>query len=138
MVIKAIIFDFFGVLENRIVPNRELLDYIESDLKPKYKIGIISNVLAGFIYLILSKEDMKLFDDVILSYKAGVAKPDPRVYQMSLDNLGIKAEEAVFIDDQERFCEAAEAVGMKAILYTSFEDFRQKIDAILLENPSKG
>ena len=120
------------------MPNRELLDYIKTELRPKYKIGVISNVLAGFIYLILPKKDLKLFDDLILSYKAGVAKPDPRIYEMSLKNLGVKPEEAIFIDDQERFVEAAKAVGMDAFLYSSFEDFRQKIEAILQENRLKG
>jgi len=130
-VIKAVIFDCFGVLEQRLVPNRELLDFIKSELKPKYKIGIISNVLAGFIHLILSKNDIRLFDDVVLSYKAGVAKPDPAIYRLALDNLGVKAEQAVFIDDQEKFCEAAEAVGMQAIYYEDFAQMKKDLQKIL-------
>lgn len=129
--IKAVIFDCFGVLEQRLVPNRELLDFIKSELKPKYKIGIISNVLAGFIHLILSKNDIRLFDDVVLSYKAGVAKPDPAIYRLALDNLGVKAEQAVFIDDQEKFCEAAEAVGMQAIYYEDFAQMKKDLQKIL-------
>ena len=52
--IKAVIFDFFGVLEHHLAPNREVLDYIQRELKPNYKIGVVSNVMADYIYLILS------------------------------------------------------------------------------------
>lgn len=114
-----------------MLPNRKLLEYIERELKPKYKIGIISNVLAGFIYLILSKDDLKHFDDVVLSYKVGVAKPDPRIYKLSLKNLGIKPDQAVFIDDQERFCEGARNVGMEFIHYQDFEQMKTELEKII-------
>ena len=130
--IRAVIFDFFGVLEQHLLPNRELLDYVEAELKPKYKIGIISNVIAGYIYLILSKDDMKLFDDVVLSYKAGVAKPEPEIYELSLRNLGVKASQAVFIDDQEVFCEGARAAGMQAIYYEDFSRMKKELEKILI------
>lgn len=129
--IKAVVFDCFGVLEQRLIPNRELLDYIGSELKPKYKLGILSNVMAGFIYLILPKDDMKLFDDVVLSYKTGFAKPNPAIYQLSLKNLEVKASEAVFIDDQEAFCEGARGIGMQAIYYQNFEQMKTDLQKIL-------
>jgi len=129
--VKAVIFDCFGVLENTLIPNRELLGYIEKELKPKYKLGILSNVMAGFIYLILGKDDIKLFDDIVLSYKTGFAKPNPLIYQLSLKNLGVKPAEAVFVDDQEAFCEGARAVGMQAIRYEDFDQFKKDLQELL-------
>src|SRR3990167_6340521 len=131
LMIKAIIFDFFGVVEQEMLPNRMLLDYIKTELKPKYKIGIISNALADFLYEILPEEDVKLFDDIVLSHRAGVAKPEPAIYEMSLNNLGVRTEDAVFIDDIELFCDTAKALGMQAILYEDFEQMQTDLESLL-------
>lgn len=128
--IKAIIFDFFGVLEKEGGPNEELLTYMRSKLKPKYKIGIISNAAADWVNEILSKEDVELFDDIVLSHRVGFAKPEPAIYEIALKNLSARAEEAVFIDDTEAFCEAARSLGMKAINYQNFGQMKQTLEKI--------
>jgi putative hydrolase of the HAD superfamily len=51
-------------------------------------------------------------DAVVLSFEAGVAKPDPGIYRIALDALGARAEEAVFVDDQARYCDGAAALGI--------------------------
>jgi len=129
--IKAIVFDFFGVLEQQYLPNRPLLDYIKNELKPKYKIGIISNAVADFIPDVLSNEDIDLFDDIVVSHRVGVAKPEAQIYEISLDNLGVRAEEAVFIDDIGRFCEAAKSVGMQSVTYKDFEQMKSGLEKLL-------
>lgn len=112
-------------------PNRRLLDYIKKELKPKYKLGVISNAGGDWIYEILDKKDVDLFDDIVLSHSAGIIKPEPAIYQMSLDNLGVRAEESVFIDDIERYCEAARGLGMKAIHYENFTKMKKDLETIL-------
>jgi epoxide hydrolase-like predicted phosphatase len=107
------------------------LDYASKQLKPKYKIGIISNVMAEYIHLILAKDDLELFDDVVLSYKAGVAKPDMEIYKLSLSNLGVKPQEAVFVDDQQRYVEAAEALGMQGVYFQNFGQMKSELEKLL-------
>jgi putative hydrolase of the HAD superfamily len=51
-------------------------------------------------------------DAVVLSFEAGVAKPDPGIYRIALGALGARADEAVFVDDQARYCDGAAALGM--------------------------
>ena len=51
-------------------------------------------------------------DAVVLSFEAGVAKPDAGIYRIALDALGARAEEAVFVDDQARYCDGAAALGI--------------------------
>ena len=128
---KAIIFDFVGVLEKHLAPNLEVLEYVSNDLKPKYKIGIISNVMAEYIHLILSEDDLKLFDDIVLSYKVGVAKPDVEIYKLSLQNLGVKPNEAVFVDDQQRYVEAAMSLGMKGVYFQDFDQMKTDLEKLL-------
>lgn len=59
-----------------------------------------------------------LFVVVVNSARARVAKPDPRAYQLVLDGLGVAPDEALFIDDKPRNVYAAEALGIRSILYT--------------------
>jgi epoxide hydrolase-like predicted phosphatase len=58
----------------------------------------------------------ELFDAVVDSCHAGVRKPDPRIYRLALDEVGVDAEAAVFLDDHPANVEAAEALGMRGIV----------------------
>jgi putative hydrolase of the HAD superfamily len=56
-----------------------------------------------------------LVDAVILSCEVGSMKPYPEIYVTALDELGVAAVDAVFIDDQPTYCVGAEAVGIRPI-----------------------
>jgi putative hydrolase of the HAD superfamily len=56
-----------------------------------------------------------LVDELVLSCEVGAAKPDPAIYRIALDRLGVAADQAVFIDDQQRFCDAAAELGIAAV-----------------------
>lgn len=114
-------------------PNRELLDYIQNNLKPKYRIGIISNAGSDWVAKILG-EDIKLFDDIVLSYQVGRIKPDPAIYEHSAQNLGVSPAEAVFIDDIKTYCDGAEKVGMKSVWYRDFNQTKKDLEQILSTN----
>ncbi len=131
LMIKAVIFDFFGVVEQQGQPNKQLLDYIKTALKPKYKIGIISNAVGDVLYEILLENDVSLFDDIVISHRVGVAKPESAIYYYALKNLGVRADETVFIDDIEDFCEAARAIGIQAIYYQDFQQMKMELERIL-------
>jgi putative hydrolase of the HAD superfamily len=56
-----------------------------------------------------------LVDAVVLSCEVGSAKPSPEIYVTALADLGVAAADAVFVDDQPRYCMGAEAVGVRPI-----------------------
>ena len=58
---------------------------------------------------------MPLFDAIIESSKAGVRKPDPRIYQMMCDLLAVAPSACVYLDDLGINCKPAAELGMKAI-----------------------
>ncbi len=64
------------------------------------------------------------FDVLVWSYQLHMAKPDPAIYRYTLEKLGTKPEEALFIDDREVNVEAATALGMKALLFTTVARLR--------------
>jgi putative hydrolase of the HAD superfamily len=55
-------------------------------------------------------------DEVILSFEVRAAKPDARIYEVALERLGMEAGEAVFVDDQARYCDGAAALGIGTFL----------------------
>jgi HAD superfamily hydrolase (TIGR01509 family) len=116
-------------------PNSELLDYIRDTLKPSYKIGIISNAGQDWVLKILGEDYLKLFDDIVLSYKVGLIKPESEIYELSAKNLEVKAEECVFVDDILRYCQGAENTGMNTVWYQAFPDFKRDIETILAPSP---
>ncbi|MGA0605869.1 HAD-IA family hydrolase [Phenylobacterium sp. VNQ135] len=61
---------------------------------------------------------MPLFDAIIESSKAGVRKPDPRIYLMMCDLLAVQPEACVYLDDLGINCKPAAGLGMQAIKVT--------------------
>jgi putative hydrolase of the HAD superfamily len=100
--------------------NEQLGDYIVSSLRPNYKIGMLSNIGRGWIDDFFDKNQIHdLFDAVTLSGEEGITKPHPRIYEIMAERLGVKPEQCIMIDDIPENCAGADAVGMKAIHYTS-------------------
>jgi len=118
-------------------PNTPLLAYIRSALKPKYKIGILSNAGDDWTAEILNSQDLELFDDIVLSYRVGLIKPNPDVYRLAAKNLNVDPSETVFVDDRSSYCQAARAVGMQAILYQSFGQFKTDLQKLITTSPNK-
>jgi putative hydrolase of the HAD superfamily len=134
VVIKAIVFDCFGVLiENTLAqqPNEALLAYIRDELKPAYKIGMLSNAAPHAPTQYLTPEQLKLFDAVVVSGETGYAKPERQAYEAVARQLGVQLDEMVFIDDLARFTEPAEAFGIPSVLFTSVAALRLRLRDLL-------
>lgn len=71
------------------------------------------------------------FEHVIESSKAGVRKPDPRIYAMMLDALDLDAAQCVYLDDLGINCKPAAQLGMHAIKVTSGEQALADLGAVL-------
>ncbi len=109
---KAIRDEFFA----GDVLDRGLLDFIRS-LRPRYKTGIISNAWPDMrAYTVENKFD-DAFDSLTISAEVGVMKPQPKIYQLALEQAKVQASEAVFVDDMPANIEAANALGMRGILF---------------------
>lgn len=97
--------------------NWELLDFIKS-LRPGYKVGLLSNAWDDLRQTLHERWNMDvLFDDLVISAEAGYIKPDPRIYHLALNRLGVNPAGAVFIDDILVNVVAARNEGMHAIQF---------------------
>jgi len=115
----------------RNVANKALFEYIEQELRPKYKLGILSNVADNQLPVLFGKDQLALFDATALSYEIGAIKPEPKAYEVAATRLGMLPEECVFIDDQVAYCEGARAVGMEAVAYKSVPDLKGRLSKLL-------
>jgi HAD superfamily hydrolase (TIGR01509 family) len=107
------------------MPNQLLLSFIRKDLLGKFKIGMLSNSGDNYPDRLLANEDLDMFDDILLSYKFGIVKPQQEIYELAAERLGIEPAECLFIDDSEGHCTGAEQAGMKSIFYQSFLQFKK-------------
>jgi putative hydrolase of the HAD superfamily len=74
---------------------------------------------------------MARFAHVIESSKAGVRKPDPRIYLMMCEKLGVEPAECIYLDDLGINCKPASQLGMHAIKVTSGEQALADLSAVL-------
>ncbi len=108
--------------------NISLLNYIR-ELRPKYKIGLLSNVSSNWIEeSFLTTDEAKLFDALILSYEVGMIKPDVDLYKLAARRLSVNPEECIFIDDGPRNVEGAITAGMQGIHYEGVHRLRAAIE----------
>jgi epoxide hydrolase-like predicted phosphatase len=97
--------------------NEELTAFFAS-LRPSYRTGIVSNSFAGARereQAAYGFED--LCDTIVYSHEVGYVKPDPRIYEIACQRLGIGAERTLFLDDVQRNVDGALAVGIEAIRF---------------------
>jgi epoxide hydrolase-like predicted phosphatase len=114
------------------VKNHKLIEYIRSLKEEDYKIAVLSNIGSRWITdVFLTDEEQASFDAMVLSFEVGTTKPDPEVYKIACEKLGVDPEEAVFVDDILAYCTAAEAVGLQAIQYKSYAQVKRDLNAVL-------
>lgn len=117
------------------VANTELLDFVLTDLKGRYKLGILSNTSNEAVFRhIFSPEQLALFDEIVLSRTLGVAKPDARVYEAMAAKLGLETEECLFIDDREHHIAGARDVGMHAVLFINVSGLQKELAKLLADS----
>ena len=108
-----------------------LVQFIQS-LRPRYKIGILSNAWSDARYFHRTRFKMNTWvDAAVYSAEVKLLKPDPRIYQLVLEQLGLPANECVFVDDKPVNIEAAQAMGRKGVLCRNTQQTIDDIRACL-------
>ncbi len=134
------------------LPGRDVLALLVGDVRPQmvaaldwlkangYRIGCITNnVPAGHGAQMSSTEEkaeairaiMARFDHVVESSKVGIRKPDPAIYRMACEALGVEPAECVYLDDLGINCKPAAAIGMAAIKVSSGDQALADLEVVL-------
>jgi putative hydrolase of the HAD superfamily len=73
----------------------------------------------------------EIFGTIVDSAFVGYRKPEARIYELTLERIGLPAEACLFIDDLHLNCEGAEAIGMRAVHFRDNEQAAAEIRAAL-------
>jgi len=96
------------------------------------KIGLLSNAFSNMRGLLsLDWQIVDIFDAIVISAEVGIVKPDPRIYQLTVDALAVAPEQAVFIDDFIENIEAARDLSLQTIYFKSPEQARSELNLLL-------
>jgi putative hydrolase of the HAD superfamily len=113
--------------------DQPLVEYIRQ-LRPAYRTALLSNAWPTVRHMIEQEwRFAEAFDVVILSAEVGLVKPDPAIYQLALDQLGVAAEAAVFLDDFRENVDGARQVGLQAIQFRTTEQAISDLEALLAQ-----
>jgi putative hydrolase of the HAD superfamily len=82
-----------------------------------YRVGLISNFEGWLEEMLVELQAGDVFEVSVISGLVGVEKPDPRIYEIALEQAGVEPEAAAHVGDSVRLdVEPATAVGIKAVL----------------------
>jgi epoxide hydrolase-like predicted phosphatase len=114
------------------IRNEELVEYTKT-LRPDFKLAMLSNISSRQRLDIRFEPGQldDLFDVVVASGDEGYIKPEPEIYHIALERLGVLPEECVFIDDIFEYCQGAEAVGIHTIQYFNFQQAITDLEALI-------
>ncbi len=122
-------------MRNRsLTPRRLNLPMINllKQLRTHYRTAILTNAASEFRSTFCQAFGMEQWaDQVIISAETGMAKPDPLIYHYALQQMGVEAGQALFMDDIAENVDAARQVGMHAVHFRSNRQALLQINSIL-------
>lgn len=107
-------------------PRTEMFRLLSDLRRAGFRVGLLSNTEAPAVEY-FHAQGYQLFDHTVFSCLEGVVKPEPRIYELALERMGVKPDEAVFIDDRPDFIEGAKKIGLATILFRSPEQVREDL-----------
>ncbi len=113
----------------RITPDGEMVAAVKRARSAGVKTGLLSNSMGSGRYDRESFPD--LFDGVVISGEVGFHKPQPEIFRLGAERIGLPPEECVFVDDLRENCEGAEAVGMTAVLHRGASSTLPELESLL-------
>jgi putative hydrolase of the HAD superfamily len=108
--------------------NEEMVDWLRQLGRGGIKTALLSNIHPKMIAYVKKNFDwLELFDFTTFSAEVRLIKPDHAIYEHTLRGLGVKAEDALFVDDREINVRAAREVGINAVRFQSVGQLREDL-----------
>jgi epoxide hydrolase-like predicted phosphatase len=121
--------DLIESLFRGMSPDEEMLEGVRAARADGIRTGLLSNSWSTTHY----DRDLlgELFDAVVISGEVGLHKPQPEIYRLVAERLGVEPRDCVFVDDLRDNCDGAEAVGMRAVLHRDTPDTLDRLGELL-------
>lgn len=121
---EGLIARLFGGLK----PDEAMIGAVRAARGAGVRTGLITNSWGLGIY---ERAPMDLFDATVISGDVGMHKPQPEIYLLACERLGVAPGDAVFVDDLRENIEGAEAVGMTGLLHRDSGKTIERLEELL-------
>jgi putative hydrolase of the HAD superfamily len=119
-----------GRLFGGVGPDERMVEAVRRARAGGVRTGLISNSWGeGLSYDTSMLEE--LFDGIVISGDVGMHKPEPEIFLLGAERIGVPATECVFVDDLRENCAGAEAVGMTPILHRGADSTLPRLEELL-------
>ena len=108
------------------VPRPEVFSLVTSLHEKGHKTALLSNTELPAVRF-LHEQDYRMFDVFVFSCEEAIAKPDRKVYEITLERLGSEAKRTVFTDDRPDLIQGAKEAGLNAILFENIAQLKGEL-----------
>jgi len=117
---------------NHLEPNERMIEYMRALRGRGHRMAICTNNVREWepLWRAMLPVD-EIFEVVVDSAFVGVRKPEPEIYRLTLERLGVNADTALLVDDVEANCDGARELGMPAVWFRSTDQAIEEIEAVL-------
>lgn len=112
-----------------IEPDPPMLEAVRRARAHGIATGLVSNSMGTGRYD--RSQFPELFDAVVISGDVGMHKPEPGIYELACERVGLEPADCVFVDDLRQNCEGAEAVGLTAVLHRGADSTLPRLEQLL-------
>ena len=110
-------------------PDEAMIDAVRRARAAGVRTGLVSNSWGTSRY---DRDGLaELFDAILISGEVGLHKPEPEIYELAAEQVGVPAELCVFVDDLPENVDGARAVGMTAVRHRRAEDTVPELERLL-------
>ncbi len=125
---------FREVYFDALDPNEQMIELMRELKASGLKMAMLTNNVREWEPLWRSMLPVdEIFETIVDSAFVGCRKPEPQIYELTLERIGVPAEACLFLDDLQVNCEGAEAAGMSAVHFRDNEQAISEIRGSLLE-----
>jgi len=123
---------WYEAFRSAYVPKQEMFRLASSLHDKGYKTAFLSNTELPAVEF-FHEQGYDIFDVLVFSCVEGVMKPERRIYEITLERLGSKAGQAVFIDDRQDYIRGAKDVGLNTILFKTIDQVKDELIGLGVE-----
>jgi len=99
-----------------MAPDRAMHEGVRALRRPGLRMSILSNSVGS--EAVYDRDGLaELFDDWVISSEVGLRKPEPAIYELAAERLGVPPEQCVYVDDLPPNLKTARALGMATVLH---------------------
>ena len=88
-------------------------------LQKRYRTALLSNATIYLDTLLAEHGLTAVFDVIVNSARVGLRKPDPEIFELTMQSMGLVPRQCLFVDDRVRNTTAAQALGLRTIVFRS-------------------